>query len=167
MKFLKQKNISKFGLTDQTLFTNQFGRQVTNATGGIMLPKGTTAQRPKVSGVKVPNGNSNGYLRYNTQTDTIEAYVAGVWQVVSAPAANAVQKQTLGPGDADTTIFGPLLSNPPQDDAILVIVGNVWQVSVTNFNVLYNYNGSGQAWIEFTSPPPIGADIVIYLGFSR
>jgi len=167
MKFLKQKNISRFGLTDQTLFTNEFGRQVTNATGGLMLPKGTTGQRPKVSGVKVPNGDSNGYIRYNTTTNAIEAYVLGVWQVVSAPASNAIQKQTLGPGDASTTEFGPLLSSPPQDDAIIVLVGNVWQISVSNFNILYNYQGTGNAWLQFTSPPPIGADITVYLGFSR
>ena len=42
-----------------------------NSTGAIQLPSGTTAQRPAP-----PN---DGMIRYNTTTNLLEAYVAGVW----------------------------------------------------------------------------------------
>jgi hypothetical protein len=65
MKFLKQKNISKFSISDNTLFANHYGRAVMDLTGGLRVPKGTTAQRPQLSNVRTPNG-PNGYIRYNT-----------------------------------------------------------------------------------------------------
>jgi hypothetical protein len=65
MKFLKQKNISKFSISDNTLIANHYGRAVMDLTGGLRIPKGTTAQRPQLSNVRTPNG-PNGYIRYNT-----------------------------------------------------------------------------------------------------
>jgi hypothetical protein len=173
MKFLKQKNLSKFSIKDQTLFANEFGRIVMDGHGGLMLPKGTTAQRPKVSGVRVPSGN-DGYIRYNTSINPvtgsiygIEAYINGVWEVIRAPGATAITKQTLGPGDYSNLIFGPLSAVPEQDDAILVLVENIMQISVTNFSVLYNYQGSGQAYLQFTEAPPLGKYITVYFGFAN
>lgn len=173
MKFLKQKNISRWSISDNTLFTNHYGRAVMDLTGGLRIPKGTTAQRPDVSGVRTPNG-ANGFIRYNTDIDSvtgypigIEAYIDGAWEVVRAPGASAIYKQTLGPGDDVETIFGPLDQIPQQDDAIIVLVENVMQISVTNFNILYNYLGSGDAYIEFTSPVPLSKDITIFFGYAN
>lgn len=166
MKFLKQKNISRWSVSDNTFFTNEYGRGVMDLAGGLRLPKGTTAQRPNVVNVRTPNG-PNGFIRYNTDSNSIEAYIAGAWQVVTAPATSAITKQTLGPGDYTTTIFGPLTQAPTQDEAILVFVENVFQISVTNYNILYNYLGSGNAYIEFTSPIPFDKYITILYGFSN
>jgi hypothetical protein len=164
MKFLKGSSLNKFKPNSQQLFTNAFGRTVMDGTGALMLPKGTTAQRPKVSGVRAPAG-ANGYMRYNSQTNVIEGYINGVWEVVKAPSTSSISKQTLGPGDATTTIFGPLSFTPANDDNIIVLVGNVWQISVSNYSILYNYLGGNNAFIQFTSPVPIGTYITIYYGF--
>ena len=43
----------------------------TSMTSAIQLPAGTTAQRP---GVPV-----NGMLRYNSETNNLEAYISGAW----------------------------------------------------------------------------------------
>jgi hypothetical protein len=166
MKFLKQKNISKFSISDNTLFANQYGRAVMDLTGGLRLPKGTTAQRPQLSQVRTPAG-PDGFIRYNTDTESIEAYIDGGWVIVRAGAASTITKQTLGPGDYVETIFGPLAKNPFQDDNIIVLVENVMQISETNYNILYNYNGSGEAYIEFTSPVPIDKYITVYFGYSN
>lgn len=171
MKFLKQKNISRFSISDNTFFTNHYGRAVMDLTGGLRLPKGTTAQRPQgtVPGdadVRTPNG-PNGYMRYNTDTNSVEAYIAGNWQVVTAPSASTISKQTLGPGDYATTIFGPLDQEPTQDEGILVFVENVFQINDTNFTVLYNYLGSGDAYLQFNSPVPLDKYITIYFGFAQ
>jgi hypothetical protein len=52
-------------------FTNAFVNPVFTGTGFMLIPKGTTAQRP-VSPV-------NGYMRYNTDTNQFEGYQGGEW----------------------------------------------------------------------------------------
>jgi hypothetical protein len=186
MKFLKQKNISRFSITDNTLFVTSTGRAVMDLTGALRLPKGTgddtfadgTAenQRPLTSGVSAPNG-ATGYIRYNTTTHSIEAYIGAPgnenWEVVRAPGELAIRKQTLGPGNGADEIFGPLAEamplgiTDPYDYPIVVLVENVIQISQTNYTILPNYLGSGNDYIEFTSPVPLGKNITIYYGFGN
>lgn len=175
MRFLKQKTLSKYIPNDQTLFTNHYGRAVMNITGGVRLPKGTTNERPQPtytdegnSGTAVRTlGGPNGYIRYNTDTDSIEAYVGGGWEVVRAPGATTITKQTLGPGDEVETTFGPLDIDPASENNIIVLVENVFQISDTNYNLEYNYLGSGRTYIQFTSPVPLDKNITIYFGFAN
>ena len=166
MKFLKQKNISKFSITDQTLFTNQYGRAVMGLTGGLRLPQGTTAQRPNETLVRYPGGISgaefaDGTIRYNLDTNSLEALIAGVWEVVRAPGATAITKQTLGPGDDIETTY-TLSQTPSSADNIIVLVENVMQISVTNYNLI-----NGNTEIEFTSAIPSGKYVTIYYGFAN
>jgi hypothetical protein len=147
MKFLKTKNISQFSINDRALIYYPAGngpgnRVVVNANGGMMLPKGTTAQRPQLTGVRQPT-DANGTIRYNTTIPALEAYVGGAWVTVASPFAAAITKQTLGPGDGVSTIFGPLntayaASYAASADNILVLVENVMQISTTNFNIFQN-----------------------------
>jgi hypothetical protein len=152
MKFLKTKNISKFSINDRSLIAYPDGngpgnRVVVNAKGGIMLPKGTTAQRPQLTGVRQPT-DANGTLRYNTTTTSMEAYIGGAWVTVATALASAITKQTLGPGDGTSTIFGPLNSTfaslyAASADNIIVLVENVFQISTTNFNINQNPSSTG------------------------
>jgi hypothetical protein len=163
MKFLKTKNISKFSISDNTLIaypsgtSSKYSRVVIDATGGLMLPKGTgdTAyssdtpqnQRPRLTGVRQPT-DANGTIRYNTTLNIIEAYVGGAWVTVASPLASAVTKQTLGPGDGTSTIFGPLnttfaASYAASADNVLVLVENVMQISTTNFTINQNPTSTG------------------------
>ena len=48
----------------------------TSSTGFFALPVGTTGQRPLTP--------AEGYIRTNTSLDVIEAYIDGVWRIVSA-----------------------------------------------------------------------------------
>lgn len=165
MKFLKQKNISKYSITDQTLFTNHFGRAVMGLTGGLRLPQGTTAQRPNTSGVRYPGDASefaDGTIRYNLDTNSLEALIAGVWEVVRAPGATTITKQTLGPGNAIDVTFGPLTLTPSSADNIIVLVENVMQISTTNYTLT-----SGNTYITFTSPVPLGKYVTVYFGFAN
>ena len=165
MKFLKQKNISKYSATDQTLFTNHFGRAVMGLTGGLRLPQGTTAQRPNTSGVRYPGDASefaDGTIRYNLDTNSLEALIAGVWEVVRAPGATTITKQTLGPGNNIDVNFGPLTLTPSSPDNIIVLVENVMQISTTNYTLT-----SGNTVITFTSPVPLGKYVTVYFGFAN
>ena len=146
-------------------------------SGGLRLPQGTTAQRPQITNdVRYPGSSTtfaDGTLRYNLDTNSLEALIAGEWEIVRAPGANTIKKQTLGPGDGDAEIFGPLLEIPsippgvPFDYNIMVFVENVFQISVINYDIEFNYLGSGNAFIKFTEPLDLGKSITIYYGFSN
>ena len=163
MKFLKTKNISKFSISDNTLIaypsgaTGKYSRVVIDATGGLMLPKGTgdaaysedtpQNQRPRLTGVRQPT-DANGTVRYNTTLNAIEAYVGGAWVTVASSYAAAITKQTLGPGDGAATIFGPLNSTfspsyAASADNVIVLVENVMQISTTNFTISQNPTSTG------------------------
>ena len=159
MKFLKTKNISQFSINDRALIYYPAGngpgnRVVVNANGGMMLPKGTTAQRPQLTSVRQPT-DANGTIRYNTTIPALEAYVGGAWVTVASPFAAAITKQTLGPGDGAFTIFGPLnttfaASYAASADNVIVLVENVMQISTTNFTITQNPSSTG---------PTTGAEI--------
>jgi hypothetical protein len=146
MKFLKQKNISKFSISDNTLIANHYGRAVMDLTGGLRIPKGTTAQRPQLSNVRTPNG-PNGYIRYNTTTNAVEAYINGVWEVVRASGATAIQVSRFAANGTETT-FGPLnsayLTNYTASDYnIMVLIDNVMQIGAkVNYTVVKRQSGS-------------------------
>lgn len=146
MKFLKQKNISKFSISDNTLIANQYGRAVMDLTGGLRMPKGTTAQRPQLSNVRTPNG-PNGYIRYNTTTNAVEAYINGVWEVVRASGATAIQVSRFAANGTETT-FGPLNSAyvtnyTASDYNVMILVDNVMQIGAkVNYTVVKRQSGS-------------------------
>jgi len=150
MKFLKTQNTSKFLLKDNQFKGNPFGRYTMDGTGGLRLPKGTTAQRPQLSSVEMPNG-ANGMIRYNTSNNTLECFIAGYWETVASPSATAILKETYGPGDYIEEYFGPLpaayeLEFLPSAggslDNIIVLVENVWQISTTNYTLVQNPAGN-------------------------
>jgi hypothetical protein len=182
MKFLKQKNISKFSISDNTLLANDFGRVVMDVRGGLLLPKGTTAQRPKTTSVRQPT-DANGTIRYNTTTSSVEAFVGGNWEVVRAPGSATIDKRQLSPiGDAVEFNFrlpSDYQTLPPASaDNMLVFVENVFQISSTNFE-LVQLNGSetgagypnapyAAGWyLHFTSAVPYGKYVTVYFGFAN
>jgi hypothetical protein len=146
MKFLKQKNISRFSISDNTLFANHYGRAVMDLTGGLRIPKGTTAERPQLSNVRTPNG-PNGYIRYNTTTNAVEAYIDGVWEVVRASGATAIQVSRLAANGTETT-FGPLnaayvINYTASDYNVMVLIDNVMQIGAkVNYTIVKRQAGS-------------------------
>jgi hypothetical protein len=146
MKFLKQKNISKFSISDNTLFANHYGRAVMDLTGGLRIPKGTTAERPQLSNVRTPNG-PNGFIRYNTTTNSIEGYINGVWEVVRASGSTAIQVSRLAANGTETT-FGPLnaayvTNYTASDYNVMVLVDNVIQIGAkVNYTIVRRQSGS-------------------------
>jgi hypothetical protein len=169
MRFLKSKTLSKYSPSDQTLFSNSAGRAVMSGHGAIRLPKGTTAQRPDLTGVRVLGG-AYGYIRYNTDLNAIEAYVGdgtySSWEIVREAATETVTRQKIETADGIETSFGPLNVIPADAKNIVVYVENVFQHASENYNIDTS-TYPGEAWIAFTSPVPIGKPIWIYYGFSN
>ena len=184
MKFLKTQNTSRFGLKDNALKVNPYGRYTMDGFGGIRLPKGTTAQRPNLSGVEMPNG-ANGMLRYNTTTDELECYIAGFWETVKGSAINTIIQSGIGPGDFVETKFGPLNTAYAPDytanaNNIIVLVENIWQIAGTNFTIVLNPSGSSSAtgylggvpypagyYLSFSDAVPIGKTVTVYYGYAN
>ena len=165
MRFLKSKTLSKYSPSDQSLFSNSAGRAVMNIHGALRLPKGDTSQQPDVTGVRV-QGGPYGYIRYNTDLNAIEAYFSTGWEIVRAAGGAAITRQQITGADGIETTFQ--LDNKPDDaKEIMVYVENVFQHASENYTVDNNYLGSGNPYIIFTSPPPIGKPIWVYYGFSN
>lgn len=194
MRYLKRKTLSRYSANDDSLMiydtmvpghTQNGSRAVMDLTGALRLPKGTTDQRPNLSTVETANG-PNGYIRYNTTTNSVEAYIDGIWEVVRAPGASAISKQTIGPGDLVETKFGPLTTVPASTsylaspDNIIVLVENVMQISTTNFTIVSNPSGTSSAtgylagaaypagyYISFADPVPVGKYVTVYYGYAN
>jgi hypothetical protein len=115
-------------------------------TGGLRIPKGTTAERPQLSNVRTPNG-PNGYIRYNTTTNAVEAYINGVWEVVRASGATAIQVSRFAADGTETT-FGPLnaayvTNYTASDYNVMILVDNVIQIGAkVNYTVVKRQAGS-------------------------
>ncbi len=191
MKYLKTKSLSKWSTSDRTLIAYPDGvgpgnRVVFNAKGGLMLPKGTTAQRPQLTSVRQPT-DANGTIRYNTTLNVLEAYVGSTWVTVASPVASAITKQTFGPGNGTETVFGPLntsfvTSYSASPDNIIVLVENVFQISTTNYTVVQSVSGSlsgpsapyADGWyVKFTSAVPATGGggnpvyVTVYYGYAN
>lgn len=165
MRYLKGKTLSKYSPTDQNLFVSSAGRAVMNIHGALRLPKGTTAQQPDLTGVRVLGG-PYGYIRYNTDIDAIEGYFSTGWETIRAAGGAAITRQKIDLADGVETTF-QLDSAPDDAKEIMVYVENVFQHASENYSVDTNYLGSGNPYIIFTSPVPIGKPIWVYYGFSN
>lgn len=72
----------------------------TGATGSLIVPSGTTAQR---DGTPVP-----GYIRYNTSTAAFEGYSSGVWGTIGSLISSvSVNRQTFTATNGQTTFTIP------------------------------------------------------------
>lgn len=172
MKFLKSQNLSRYGLVDNALRVNPYGRYLMDGTGGLRLPKGSTLQRPQLSGVSTPNG-ANGYIRYNTDIDPVtlqqiglEVYINGVWEIIRAPGAATITKEEFGPGDYVDDVFGPLSIVPATADTILVLVENVFQISTRNFLLEQNTTAGTGADIASTAMIALTSYVILESGTS-
>ena len=127
-------------------------------TGGLRIPKGTTAERPQLSNVRTPNG-PNGYIRYNTTTNAVEAYINGVWEVVRASGATAIQVSRFAANGTETT-FGVLnaayvTNYTASDYNLMVLIDNVIQIgNKVNYTVVKRQAGS---FVNVTSASPFSA----------
>jgi hypothetical protein len=160
MRFLKSQYTSKYSPSDNTIRVNTYGRGVMDFNGGVLLPKGTTAQRPQLTGVRQPT-DANGTIRYNTDLNEIEAYVGGNWETVRAPGASAISIETFGPGNLSDTIFGPLANVPASANNIIVLVENVFQIPTTNFTLVQNPSSFDTGEEVLTTNFNIGIEYII------
>ena len=121
-----------------------------SATDGLLLPKGTEAQRPTAA---------TGIIRFNSESGAYEGSTDGsTWvNFAIAGAAPTFTKETTT-GDGSTTTFTGFFSSAPESaNNVFVYIDNVYQEPTENYTV----SGTN---ITFTSAPHSGARIFAITG---
>ena len=113
-------------------------RQLQSGSTGVVLPTGSTIQRP--------NNPVFGLIRYNTDSGLVEFFNGVIFQSLSASGGITYTVDTFT-GDGSTTNFTMSTAETTAAD-IMVFVGSIYQEPTTAYTV------SGTLTISFTSAPP-------------
>jgi hypothetical protein len=169
MRYIKRQSTNARGVIGRGIYVSAGDKEVIlDSTNVMLVPKGTTEQRPQFP--------KNGHLRYNTDTDELEAYQDDAWRKLrfKEPNRTGIVVQTLGLGNAVNTIFGPLDSQdpdfpiPPAAQNILVFVENVYQLPNTNYSLIQNPPGFASGWyIEFASAVDLDKPVTVLHNFDK
>lgn len=189
MRYLRQQVLNRRDPGDQRLYVDMTDSVIMNTTNHLMLPKGTEAERP------VNTTWTSGMVRYNTTTHEVEVYqgtgAAAGWRTLRYKEPGLIIQQNLANGDGVNTVFGPLSPQPVLQVStditvwneaqiakqLIVIVGNVFQVSGTNYIVIKGEDitigpdalgpyTTGTYYIQFTSSVPgLSTPVVVLHGF--
>lgn len=113
-----------------------------DATDAVIVPKGTTAQRPSTG--------EAGMFRYNTEDDQFEGYTTE-WGAIAGSGSGGASNitRTSFSGDDSTTQFS-LSENIADEANTQIYIGGVYQEKTT-------YSVSGQQ-ITFSEAPPEGTN---------
>lgn len=118
-------------------------RQFQSGSTGMVIPTGSSATRP--------DAPVFGLIRYNTDLGLIEFFNGSVFQSLGVSGGINYTVDTFT-GDGSSTVFTMSIQESNADD-IIVFVGNLYQIPVTNYTVDGGYD------ITFTSAPPNGVPI--------
>lgn len=118
-------------------------RLLESASTSVVVPSGTTATRP--------NAPVFGQFRFNTDSGLLEFYNGSVFLPLS-PSGSLTYTVDNFTGDGVTTIF-TMSETESSADQIIVFVGSIYQIPVTNYTV------DGGFDITFTSAPPNGIPV--------
>jgi hypothetical protein len=113
-------------------------RQLQSGSSGVVLPTGSSANRPENAAF--------GMIRFNTDSGLIEFFNGTIWSTVST-GGSVVYAVDDFTGNGTTTVFtmSVAVSDAQQ---IMVFVGSIYQDPATSYTVNGGYD------ITFTSAPP-------------
>lgn len=158
MKFLKKSQINFRNVRDDSIAVQIDGEVTLDTTNAVLLPSGTTEQRPSTYKL--------GHMRYNTTTNEIEVYQGSngktAWRSLRYKESTQITQQNLGYGNDEEYIFGPLNPAPPTTDLIddkstwsgsniIVLVENVIQLNNANYVIVQNPCLVSSSNISFTA----------------
>jgi hypothetical protein len=130
--------------TTSTLVTG--AKLIVNTTDSMLIPVGTTAQRPGSSG----GTDTAGMIRFNTSNSQLEFYSGSGW--TNTGTSFTVVASDQFDGDDNTLIF--TLGAAATTQSVVVSLNGVLQIPTTAYSV------SG-ATLTFTSPPATGDKIEV------
>ncbi len=114
-----------------------------NTTSSMLLPVGTTAQRP--------GSPTEGEIRYNSTLDQVEVYKNTAWERVGDPDSATLTNDTFDGDGSDTTFT---LSSTASTNTVIVTLNGVVQVPTTDYAV------SGTT-LTFTTAPAVDDKISV------
>ena len=173
MRFLKQQTLNARNIQGASVKFTTAGLGIIDGTKEIVVPSGTTAERPSTP--------ANAQLRYNTDNNEFEVYENGAWKNLryNEPNPVGITQQNLGVGDGTETTFGLLNSGdteyptPASAQSVIVLVENVFQISTTNYTLVQNPSSGPNTpyaagwYIVFSTPVPTGKPITVLHNFDK
>jgi len=113
-------------------------RQLQSGSTGVVLPTGSSANRP--------DNAAFGMIRYNTDSGLVEFFNGSSWTTLSTGGSITYTVDDFV-GDGSTTVF---LMSVAENTAtqLIVFVGSIYQDPASSYTVDGGYN------ITFTSAPP-------------
>lgn len=118
-------------------------RKLLSGSTGVVLPTGSTAQRP--------DDPVFGLIRYNTDSGLIEFFDGIIFQSLATGGGITYTVDSFT-GDGSTTVF-TMSEQESNAEYITVFVGSIYQQPTTTYTVNGGYD------ITFTSAPPDGVPI--------
>jgi hypothetical protein len=118
-------------------------RKLLSGSTGVVLPTGSTAQRP--------DDPVYGLIRYNTDSGLIEYFNGTIFISLSTGGGITYTVDSFT-GDGSTTVF-TMTEQESNAQYITVFVGSIYQQPTTTYTVDGSYD------ITFTSAPPSGVPI--------
>ena len=113
-------------------------RRLRSGSSGVVMPTGSSAQRPIVANF--------GMIRYNTDVGLVEFYNGSVWNTLSTGGSISYTVDDFE-GNGVQTIFTMTIAEDVAEN-IIVFVGSIYQDPATSYTVDGSYD------ITFTSAPP-------------
>jgi hypothetical protein len=113
-------------------------RRLRSGSSGVVMPTGSSAQRPIVANF--------GMIRYNTDVGLVEFYNGSVWNTLSTGGSISYTVDDFT-GNGVQTIFTMTIAESVAEN-IIVFVGSIYQDPATSYTV------NGGLDITFTSAPP-------------
>jgi hypothetical protein len=173
MRFLKQQTLNARNIQGASVKFTTAGLGIIDGTKAIVVPSGTTAERPSTP--------ANAQLRYNTDNNEFEVYENGAWKNLryNEPNPVGITQQNLGVGDGTETTFGLLNSGdteyptPASAQSVIVLVENVFKISTTNYTLVQNPSSGPNTpyaagwYIVFSTPVPTGKPITVLHNFDK
>jgi hypothetical protein len=177
MRLIKRQTTNLRSIAGKGVIYDVNNQVILDSQNVMLVPKGTTAQRPEFP--------TNGHVRYNTNSEELEVFQNDTWRKLRFKEPNqnpGIVQQNLGVGDADETVFGPLNSQdadfpiPAAAQNILVFVENVFQVAETNYTLEQSSAGNltgpnapyADGWyIKFASSVPLGKPVTVLHNFDK
>ena len=113
-------------------------RRLRSGSSGVVMPTGSSAQRPIVANF--------GMIRYNTEIGLVEFYNGSVWNTLSTGGSISYTVDDFT-GNGVQTVFTMTIPESVEEN-IIVFVGSIYQDPATSYTVNGGYD------ITFTSAPP-------------
>jgi hypothetical protein len=113
-------------------------RQLQSGSTGVVLPTGSSANRPDFPAF--------GMIRYNTDSGLVEFFNGTIWSSLSTGGSITYTVDDFT-GDGSTTIFTMSVAESTATQ-LIVFVGSIYQDPASAYTVDGGYN------ITFTSAPP-------------